>query len=407
MFSMFHQVSGAKTAIVVWAALAIVSGNELSAGEPWRRHVIDHSARGADGVRLGDVNGDSYEDIVTPWEESGLIRVYLNPGPQAVKKPWPAVTVGEVGSPEDAFFFDVDFDRAVDVVSSCEGKTRSMFVHWAPRDRGKLLDSKEWKTEPLPVTAGHQQWMFAESFGEGLFAGGKGSKAAVVRLERPDARRDLAKWRMQTLASVGWVMSLEAMDVDRDHNLDLVVSDRKGPTRGVFWLENPGRERAALADAWRRHDIGGNGEEVMFLTPTDLDRDGETDLVAATRNGKILYFQRVPGKSVAWRTNSIENPFGIKGGKAVHVDDIDRDGRYDLIHTAELGGQRDKPGICWMRYKKSPTEAKWEAHDISGPEGSKFDRVVTRDLDGDGDYDVIACEERDNLGVVWYENPTR
>ena len=24
-----------------------------------------------------------------------------------------------------------------------------------------------------------------------------------------------------------------------------------------------------------------------------------------------------------------------------------------------------------------------------------------------GDLDVITCEERDNLGVVWYENPAR
>jgi hypothetical protein len=24
-----------------------------------------------------------------------------------------------------------------------------------------------------------------------------------------------------------------------------------------------------------------------------------------------------------------------------------------------------------------------------------------------GDLDVITCEERDQLGVVWYENPTR
>ena len=25
----------------------------------------------------------------------------------------------------------------------------------------------------------------------------------------------------------------------------------------------------------------------------------------------------------------------------------------------------------------------------------------------DGDLDVVTCEERTNLGVVWYENPTR
>ena len=42
---------------------------------------------------------------------------------------------------------------------------------------------------------------------------------------------------------------------------------------------------------------------------------------------------------------------------------------------------------------------------LSGPAGVKFDRIELRDLDGDGDLDLITCEERDNLGVFWYENP--
>jgi hypothetical protein len=29
------------------------------------------------------------------------------------------------------------------------------------------------------------------------------------------------------------------------------------------------------------------------------------------------------------------------------------------------------------------------------------------DLDGDGDLDVLTCEERAGLGVIWYENPAR
>ena len=28
-------------------------------------------------------------------------------------------------------------------------------------------------------------------------------------------------------------------------------------------------------------------------------------------------------------------------------------------------------------------------------------------LDADGDLDVLTCEERKNLGVIWYENPSR
>ena len=48
----------------------------------WKRHIIDDSSRGADGVRVEDVNGDGYLDLTTGWEEGGVVRVTLNPDPE-------------------------------------------------------------------------------------------------------------------------------------------------------------------------------------------------------------------------------------------------------------------------------------------------------------------------------------
>ena len=60
---------------------------EGQVNRPWPRHVIDDSLVGADGVRLADVNGDGLLDVASGWEESGLTRVYLNPGPDFVRRP--------------------------------------------------------------------------------------------------------------------------------------------------------------------------------------------------------------------------------------------------------------------------------------------------------------------------------
>ena len=52
----------------------------------------------------------------------------------------------------------------------------------------------------------------------------------------------------------------------------------------------------------------------------------------------------------------------------------------------------------------------WDDHEISGPDGIKFDVVQLLDLDADGDPDAITTEESeggDGLGVIWYENPTQ
>lgn len=375
---------------------------------PWPRHVIDDASRGADGVRLADVNGDGRLDIATGWEEGGRIRVCLNPGPGSAKLPWPAVTVGEVGSPEDAVFADLDGDGAVDVVSSSEGSVRTMHVHWAPA-QDDYLDASKWQTEALMPSQGLTLWMFClplqvdGRYGIDLIAGAKGGEARIGWFESPQDARNLGAWTWHSICEAGWIMSLVAEDMDGDGDPDILASDRKGESRGCLWLENPGPGPLQAA-AWPRHDIGGADHEVMFLTSADLDGDGRRDIVAATAARQILYFARRAGSPPAWDDYTIPIPSTAGTGKGVAVGDVNLDGRNDIVFTCEHA--EDRPGVMWLSYTASPTAPLWQSHDISGPTGVKYDRVELIDLDTDGDLDVLTCEERTNLGVIWYENPT-
>ena len=391
--------------------LAAARGGEApSRGKPWRRHTIDDSSRGADGVRLADVNGDGLLDIATGWEEGGRVRAYLNPGHAKAKGKWPAVTVGEVRSSEDAVFADLDGDGAGDVVSCCEGRVRSVFVHWAPKEKAKYLAASAWQTAAMPVLKGKQMWMFALSMqldgrgGIDLVVGAKGRGAQIGWLESPENPRDLAAWAWHPLYDAGWIMSLVAADVDGDGDLDVLATDRKGRHRGVLWLENPGPGKAS--QRWETHHIGAEDREVMFLTRADLDGDGLADLLVATRGKPLVCLRRTRARPPAWERSAIELPSGTGTGKGVAVGDIDLDGKPDIVFTCE-NARGERSGVVWLRYRKSPTDRVWEAHEISGPEGVKYDLAELIDLDGDGDLDVLTCEERANLGVVWYENPTR
>lgn len=378
---------------------------------PWKRHTIDNSSRGADGVRLADVNRDGLADIVTGWEEGGVIRVYLNPGPARAQQPWPAVAVGKVPSPEDAFFADLDGDGNVDVVSSTEGDSRTMFVHWAPTNPARYMEPGAWTTQPFPAARKTQQWMFAAAMqidgrhGLDLVVASKGDNASIGWLEAPADPRNLSGWTYRRLCDAGWIMSLKTVDIDGDGDLDILASDRKGATRGVLWLQNLGPESVGRNAAWPVHRLTPHDAEFMFLEYADLNSDRRPDIAAATRDGRITLLLRAATPGVVFTQAAIDNPFGIRTGKAVAIGDIDRDGLPDLVHSAYTDGDRSKLGVTWLQRAGSPDQPQWLPHPISGPEGAKFDRMELIDLDADGDLDVLTCEERDNLGVIWYENP--
>jgi len=388
-----------------------------SRGTPWPIHVIDASSRGADGVRLADVNGDRLMDVTTGWEEGGITRVYLHPGREAADRPWPAVTVGKTPNVEDAVLVDLDADGRVDVVSCCEGRTRTVFVHWAPKEKREYLNPTAWKTEPIPASQDVMMWMFCTPVqvdgrgGVDLVAAGKGGDAQIGWFEAPEQPRRLDRWKWHPVSPAGWIMSLRSIDVDGDGDLDVVTTDRKGRLRGCRWLENPG-PGAAQAGPWKNHFIGGRQNEAMFMAVADLDADGLDDLLVATRPQPLLFFRRRPGMPAAWTPLSIALPENVGTGKGVAAGDINRDGRPDVVFSCEgAGGGRS--GVTWLSYRDSPTERVWTPHEISGPRGIKFDRIELLDVDADGDLDVLTCEEsqpaagrRRGLGVFWYENRT-
>jgi hypothetical protein len=395
------------------ASPAVSRGSLLPAGissPAWKRHTIDDSSKGADGVRLADVNGDGLPDIVTGWEEGGVVRVCFHPGKNNVRERWPAVTVGKVNDPEDAVAVDLDGDGALDVVSSCEGTTRTIFVHWGARNRA--TDPAAWRTEPFPATAGLTQWMFCAPAridglgGVDLFVGSKGRNGQIAWLQSPENPRNLAAWKLHPLRQAGWVMSLVATDMNGNGRTDLLFSDRKGETRGVFWLEHPGAG-AALTQPWPVHPISReSSEDWMFLTQADMDGDGLLDIVATAKPRQVIIYRRLDASGLRWNSIPLTTPDWAGRVKAVTAGDLDGDGRPDLVVSFE-GATEGRPGVIWMSRETDSLSGPWTAHNLSGPAGSKFDLVELIDLDGDGDLDVIACEEAENLGLFWYENPLK
>lgn len=397
-------------AIPLTCLLFVVSTGEAST--PWKRHVIDDSSQGADGVRLADFNADGRLDIVTGWEEGHITRLYLQPARKAIRQRWPAVTVGPAASVEDAVPVDVDGDGHLDIVSSTEGRTQTLWVHWAPAEVDSLLDPDGWKTEAIPDSINAQSWMYCLPMdvdgkrGIDLVTGSKGKKGAVGWWEAPKEPRRLDQWKYHRLIDAGWIMSILGHDIDGDGDNDVLVTDRRGPTRGLKWLEKPAASQLTTANAWTVHNIGGDKKEVMFAVLHDLDYDGSEDIAMITRNQTIDLYRRSSSRASRWKLSTVKNPLGFVYGKSVTAADLDLDGQVDLAVTVRPTST-EQPAVFMLTHNGNPFGGQWTVTDIGGPDGSKFDLIEAVDLDGDGDLDLITCEEVGNLGVFWYENPTK
>lgn len=404
-------------------------------GDPWPRHAIDDRFFGSDGTRLADVDGDGRPDVLASWENAGVTRISLNPGREKIKEPWPSFSIGLTPKAEDALWADLDGDGALDVISSQEQHAERVVVFWNPNDPRKLADPLAWKAESFPAVEGRSQWMYAEAAqidgrgGLDLIVGGKNYErnrsAKIGWLQAPDNPRDLASWAWHPLGDVSWVMSIEIADINGDGFPDVLYTDKHGPGVGAWWLEHPGTsDPSALARPWKLHRLLPEDWELsgaMFLALGDVDRDGRVDIVTSVdypraspeqpdhERRALVYLRRLDHTGLRWEVHRIAVPPGTAQPKGIAIGDLDDDGRNELVVTS-TGAEGDQIGVYALKYRDSPLDPVWDAFNIAGAPGIKYDVVHLIDLDGDGDLDVLTNDEKEGnggLGVIWYENPSR
>lgn len=412
----------------------VITWNDAYKDQPWTMHLLDPAPpSGADGVKLADVNGDGFQDLATGFEEGGVSRIYINPGPNKSKKYWEYI---ELPSPdvEDAVLVDLDQDGKIDLVTASEGNTNEIRFHWAPQNTNDYMSPDKWKTISVPAVENESAWMFVVpadmdgQHGIDLIVaskrkrGVKGQDKAVVGwLQSPADPRNIEEWKFYPLTTAGWIMSIEVRDMNDNQRPDILISDRKNSTEtGVRWLENPGNFTPEFYEHWTSHMIGTDLEEPMFHTSADLNGDGTNEVVVPDLYNGLVVLQQKKKPSEPWSHHLIPYPnWAGPRGKAVSAGDIDLNGRMDLVLSFEEDGKvasipydeyknDGKYSVIWGSYKENAITGPWSFYRVSGLKGRKFDLINLIDLDGDGDLDVLTNDENEEnkgLGVVWYENP--
>jgi hypothetical protein len=382
---------------------------------PWTLHTIYNSTtlKGADGVNMADVDGDGLLDLVAGWEQSSVVTVSFHPTNAA--DPWPTISFAQqVSAVEDANFADVDGDGCTDVIAGGEGMR--VWIFYSPCGAASRSASA-WA--PVEIVAARNIQRFIQVTSADLdhdghldvIAGGRVWPASVGYFTSSTPRISTSwTWHLSSVASLIW--SIIPLDVDHDGDIDLVVSDgdaiNTSPPRydllGTRWLENDG--------AWTNHTIKHDGGALgkPHYVYADATRVIQPDWSASGVAGAAGNRNYVLTTSDwhTWSEVEIPHPDLVGDNNGVAVGDVDRDGLDDIVY-AYAYVPSGSSGVAWQH---GPG---WERGEISGHDvGVKYDNVMLRDVDGDGDLDVVANEQGIKgavpfvqLGNVWFENPLR
>ena len=423
--------------------------------QPWVMHHVSDDYLIANSLGEGDVNKDGYPDYAVIDERAGAQTILLHPGKDGdVRKPWPRLVLGVTGNPEYSCLGDVDGDSNLDVVvvegdDLEKGLTTGVRIIFGPNP-AKVMDPNAWiNAGHVPGTEGEQYeyCLYKDINGDGatdiVFGGRRNSmtnKYCGLRwLEAPvdpAKRRDLSAWRQHfidpdALSAHAFVLT----DIDQDGDEDIVDANADWDTslfsQELYWYENPGPGKPEQVQPWKRHSIWKSTE--FYAKPQvgigDVNGDGLLDLVTQTQNF-VHVFIKQSTHPVKWDRIAIQKPDLIQWlGRPIKFADINGDGRLDivgmLIHN-DGNLPAAKASVFWMEYKGGKPGKEWNTYPIKMADGynsydqwrgEKWDHCLLRDLDGDGDLDIIGNVEehyhwvdgkpQSFFSVVWFENPTK
>ena len=299
------------------------------------RHIPIHPPDYArnNGEHLFDVNRDGWLDIITTgWGESMLLY-FENPGQEELKKglPWKRHEYAQIGHGhgETGSFIDLNWDGKPEYIVNSYMKNRP-FSYW-------VLESetpREYFIGPLN----------SHGVGFGDINGDSRTDILIDRgwYEQPEELHQ-TPWKLH----LDWTRNdgscpMIVDDLNHDGRADIIVG--RGHDYGLYWYE----QLKPIGDStcWERHSIDTTWSQVHTLLWTDLNNDGQEELITGKR--VKAHSGNDPGSNdpilmiiYHWKNNSFSKQIiseeNVGTGLIIRCDDLNQDSLKDIVVAGKSG----------------------------------------------------------------------
>ena len=140
-------------------------------------------------------------------------------------------------------------------------------------------------------------------------------------------------------------------DMDGDGDLDIVSASYLDDT--IAWYENDG----AADPSWAAADIATNADGAQTVYAADMDGDGDLDIVSASQNDDtIAWYENDGAADPSWTATDIAT--SADGAFSVFASDMDGDGDLDIVSASD-----NDDTIAWYE-NDGAADPSWAAADI-------------------------------------------
>lgn len=178
-------------------------------------------------------------------------------------------------------------------------------------------------------------------------------------------------------------------DFDGDGDLDVL----SGSHTNLFWHENTD----GLGNFGPKKIITTNVAVVREVFAADIDSDGDMDVLASSlQDDKLIWHENIDGLGNFGPQHIIATNLGEVW--SIFAADLNSDGSIDVLTGAWVSGE-----VVWFENQNGL--GSFGPKQIIDPNAIGADKVYAKDLDLDGDMDVLSASLTASQGKnVWYEN---